>query len=228
MKSATVSSPIKSPRLTAPLKGPRVPYPIRANSPVKEPAPEIVKQPVTGSVEENSVLANKQKEDTESIRQDKIETFSEKDTETLNKPSEKPTSAPTRARLRRFGTVNIAGSRGVKIDESRKKTTDTEPQPEGETAVNEGAKQIQNAALDKSGIGTNLSENIEPQDNTQEKGDLLERNDEAPNVDSSGVTGDKSDEKKVENDKPKPKPTGRARLPKAKPNFQDAGRKRPK
>ena len=116
--------------------------------------------------------------------------------------AEQTSQAPKRARLRRFGTVNVGLARGTKI-------ANNESQIVNENTSEKEGQKIDNKTNDPAGNAV-----VQQQELQQDK---------ASNTD---IIEDKAAQKEV--DKAKQKPTTRARLPKAKPNFQDASRKRPK
>ena len=257
MKSPRVTSPIKSPRstspvksprvkplkVTSPLKSPKVAYPIKTTSPVKADSPTKVTNPVTSSLVGKSTAVE------ESIKENKKELWpdrqnsnshensnqtcnklEEKNMEALensNKDREKTTSAPTRARLRRFGKVNITASRGVKTADSKNKTASFEVESQGDSANGRGDEQEKNDkpehnkepnVTEVDPVPTELKETDKVKEGDQEKCDLS--NDEKPD--------ELSKKKEAIGDNLKPKVPTRARLPKAKPNLLDAGRKRAK
>ena len=142
--------------------------------------------------------------------------------------AEQTSQAPKRARLRRFGTVNVGLARGTKTANNESQIVNENTcEKEGQKIDRElggGGKEAEEAVTDhvSSGLDEIGSKTNDPAGNAVVQQQELQQ-DKASNTD---IVEDKAAQKEV--DKAKQKPTTRARLPKAKPNFQDASRKRPK
>lgn len=240
VKSPRTTSPVKSPRITSPLKSPRVPYPIRGTtSKVTSPVKSASAHPLSQAKVEDekakdedeqlkieSGESSKVKSQNDELNENDVETQgnnmrSLETTENSNSSSEKSTQAPKRARLRRFGTVNVGTARGTK-------TTVSETQPVGENPILESPRQKDENKNQKEAevvkaatysISDDSEERIGEREGDLQK--IVRKHDVASD---SEKTGDRPKEA----EKTKPKPGARGRLPKAKPNFQEASRKRPK
>ena len=214
---------MKSPRVTTPLKSPRVAYPIKGTS---DKLASIVENSLD-TVENQGLDQPKQRQETASsveIKKDG-QVNNKRDKETAEGSSGTPelfAQGPKRARLRRFGTVNVGLTRGSK-------TTNSEASIGNDNTVTKNE-------VDKNdrGIGTDGKASTEAEINNKtgelDKIEGIETNENSGTKDQLNEGGNKDiAEAKVEKtgaDKGKPKPTIRARLPKAKPNFLDASRKR--
>ena len=229
LKSPKVTSPVKSVKVFAPLKGPKVTYPIKETPEDKVDTSLTFPQIVISSPVKSSPNEVSGKEHTKESKSGQISNKSEghnnvsdkadeKVVESSKKDDSKSASVPTRARLRRFGKVNIpTASRGAKPADVDTKAVPSEVESLGDT-------------VNDKGDGTNKSSQLE-----HDKETGAEAAKSVTDVKTSGKGDDDSQDQiddrgsqKVETDvkKDKPKAPTRARLPKAKPNILDASRKR--
>ena len=216
---------MKSPRVTTPLKSPRVAYPIKGTS--DKLASIVESSPDT--VENQGLDQPKQQQETASsveIKKDgQVNNKRDKETaEGSSGTAEQSAQGPKRARLRRFGTVNVGLTRGSKTAKSEA------PMGNDNTVTKNEVDKIDEE------IGTDVKESSEAETNNKtrelDKTEGIETNENSGTKDQLNEGGNKdiAGAKVVKTgvDKGKPKPTTRARLPKAKPNFLDASRKRSK
>ena len=230
LKSPKVTSPVKSVKVFAPLKGPKVTYPIKETTEDKVDTlltfPQIVvSSPVKLSPNE---VSSKEKSGQNSNKSESSSHHSDKADENAAESSKKdndskPTSVPTRARLRRFGKVNIpTASRGAKPTDVDTKTVPSVVESLGDTVNDKGDGTNKSSQLehDKKTGG----EDPKPLTDAETNGKGHDVSQEQIDDRGSEKVDDLSKETAVKKDKPKA-PT-RARLPKAKPNILDASRKR--
>ena len=213
---------MKSTRVTTPLKSPRVAYPIRGTS---NKVVSLVGNS-HGSVENNGSEQQKDTTPNVEIKNDNQVDSNKRGTETsegTGSITEQSGQAPKRARLRRFGTVNVGLTRGPKTASNESQVVDNNTTSEAESQK-----------IDRE-MGMDIKESQETDvDNAagelNEKGDTNTNEGSGIQMQQKGSNIDMAEAKAAENgvDKAKPKPTTRARLPKAKPNFLDAARKRSK
>ena len=228
LKSPKVTSPVKSVKVFAPLKGPKVTYPIKDTTEDKVDTsltfPQIVvSSPVKSSPNEVSGKEHT-KESKSGQNSNKSEGYNnvsdkadEKVVESSKKDDSKSASAPTRARLRRFGKVNIpTASRGAKPTDVDTKTVPSEVESLGDTVNDKGDGTKSSQLEHDMETGAEAAKSATDA-KTSGKGD-----DVTPEqIDDRG-----SERVETEVKKDKPKAPTRARLPKAKPNILDASRKR--
>ena len=223
VKSPRVSSPVKSPRVATPLKSPRVAYPIRGTS---DKVASLVGDS-QGSVENKCSEQQQVTDPNVEIKNDNNQVNGKRDkdiSDSSGGAAEQTAQAPKRARLRRFGTVNVGLTRGPKTPSNESLVVD-----HSTTSETEGQKIDREMEMDiKESVETNVDNvsselNKEGETNTNEGSGIHMQQKRGSNIDMAEA-------KAAENvvDKAKPKPTTRARLPKAKPNFLDAARKRSK
>ena len=234
LKSPKVTSPVKSVKVFAPLKGPKVTYPIKETTEDKVDTPLtfpqiVISSPVKSSpnevsgkehTKESKSGQNSNKSEGHNNVSDKAD---EKVVESSKKDDSKSESAPTRARLRRFGKVNIpTASRGAKPTDVDTKTVPSGVESLGDTVNDKGDGTNESSQLehDKKTGGEDPKPLTDAE--TSGKGDDVSQD----QIDGRGSerVDDLTKETAVKKDKPKV-PT-RARLPKAKPNILDASRKR--